>query len=219
MATRTFWYISDDKFESFKERPSWIRRLNKKAQLGKAGFVVGVELPPAPEMTRVELVRKNERRLAQEATSLADAAGGDAPRLFMFAGAAVRHVEKGVLWIAGFGDGICFLLVGSASNAIGTPLAQSSEQEVFSPTVDPLGTIQRFFSHEQSTAPDGPADYLWSAVAATQMQFGGFGAAPRVAGIAQYAGRTDVANWLAKQADVEGASSLVIGSPLFVEQV
>ena len=213
-----FWYVSDDKLRTIVERRGWLDRLKPTLALGPPGVGVQFEVEPRSQTSLQRMVEKAERKIARDggATSMATAVAGPPPKLFTFNGAAGRLVDQGVFWVAGVHDESAFLLAGSVANAIGTSVRDEGR---LSPTADPVGAIRELF---RTLGPSGlyrrAASYIWETIVEATADSGGLDAAPRVAGVAVYAGRTPLESYAPRQ---ESGTSLLlfIGSPLFVEQV
>ena len=218
---RVLLYASDDKLKAINGPPGWLQRLDLSLRVGPPGAAITAGLRPRDLQALQVMVDKADRTTRKEGTprSLADSITGRPPPLFTFEGPAGRLADSGVLWFAGVGDDVGFLLAGSAINAI----ARVPEQPgMLSPTADPLGTVQRFF--ESRTDPGRDPDmaaYVWATVLSSTARAGGLSAAPWVAGIAVYAGRIPIGPPRGPVED-PGASAvrnLLIGSPIWVAQV
>lgn len=218
---RVLLYASDDKLKAAEGPPDWLTRLDLSLTVGAPGAAVTAGLRPRDLQTLQEMVDKADRRIRKEgkARSLADSITGRPPPLFTFEGPAGRLADSGVLWFAGVGDGVGFLLAGSATHAI----ARVSDQPgMLSPTADPVGTVQRFFESrtDQGRDPDMAA-YVWATVLSSTALSGGLAAAPWVAGVAVYAGRiaVDPSSGRVEDSDAAAVRNLLIGSPMWVAQV
>lgn len=218
---RVLLYASDDKLKAAEGPPGWLTRLDLSLTVGAPGAAVTAGLRGRDLQTLQEMVDKADRRIHKEgkAQSLADSITGRPPPLFTFEGPAGRLADSGVLWFAGVGDGVGFLLAGSATHAIARVPEQTG---TLSPTADPVGTVQRFF--ESRTDPGRDSDmaaYVWGTVLSSTTQAGGLAAAPWVAGVAVYAGRIafDPSSQRVEDCDAATVRNLLIGSPMWVAQV
>jgi hypothetical protein len=124
--SRVLLYASDDKLKAIDGPPGWLERLDLGLTAGPPGVAVTAELPPRDPQALQVMVDKAERRIRKEgkARALTDSITGRPPPLFTFEGPSGRLADCGVLWFAGVGDGVGFLLTGSITNAI----AKVSEQ-------------------------------------------------------------------------------------------
>lgn len=167
------------------------------------------------------MVDRADQTIRKEGTgrSLANSITGRPPALFTFEGPAGRLADSGVLWFAGIGDGVGFLLAGSTANAI----ARVSEQPgTLSPSADPVGTVQRFFESRADPGHDSDMmTYVWETVLSSTERSGGLSAAPWVTGVAVYAGRIAIDPSPGRMEDSGAAAvrNLLIGSPMWVAQV
>lgn len=219
--SRVLLYASDDKLKAIEGPPGWLNRLDVRLTVGPPGASVTAGLRARDLQALQVMVDRADRTISKERTarSLADSIEGRPPPLFTFEGPAGRLADSGVLWFAGVGDGVGFLLAGSTLNAI----ARVPEQPgMLSPTADPVGTVQRFF--ESRADPDRDSDmaaYVWETVMSSTAQSGGLSAAPWVAGIAVYAGRIaiDPSRGRVEDSSATAVQNLIIGSPMWVAQV
>jgi hypothetical protein len=218
---RVLLYASDDKLKASEGPPGWYSRLDLSLTVGPPGASVRAGFRAGDRQTLQVMVDKADRAVRKEglARSLADSVTGRPPPLFRFEGPAGRLADSGVLWFAGVGGDVGFLLAGSAANAI----ARVAEQpEVLPPSADPVGTVQRFFEARADPGRDSNvAGYVWSTVLSSTARAGGLTAAPWVAGVAVYAGRIAVepSQWHVGDSDAAPVRNLLIGSPMWVEQV
>jgi len=216
---RILLYASDDKLKAINGPLGWLKRLDVRLTVGPPGASVTAGLHARDlNALQVTVDRADQTiRRGLMARSPADSLTGRPPQLFTFEGPAGRLVDSGVLWFAGVGDGVGFLLVGSITNAIGTV---SEHSGMLSPSADPVGTMQRFF--ESRTEPDRDsyvATHVWETVLSTTRQSGGLSAAPWVTGVAVYAGRIAIDPPSGPAGDAGAVSNLLIGSPLWVAQM
>jgi hypothetical protein len=218
---RVLLYASDDKLKAIEGPLGWLKRLDLRLTVGPPGASVTAGLRPRDLQALQVMVDRADRTIREQgiARSLADSVVGRPPSLFTFEGPAGRLADSGVLWFAGVGDGVGFLLAGSAINAI----ARVSEQPgMLSPSVDPVGTVQRFFESRADGGRDSAtATYVWSEVLSSTGQAGGLAAAPWVTGAAVYAGRiaVDPSSGRVGDSDATAVRDLLIGSPMWVAQV
>jgi hypothetical protein len=218
---RVLLYASDDKLKAIDGPPGWLNRLDLRLTVGPPGASVTAGLRARDLQALQVMVDRADRTIRKEgmARSPADSITGRPPLLFTFEGPAGRLADSGVLWFAGVGDGVGFLLAGSATNAI----ARVSEQPgMLSPTADPVGTVQRFFESRVDPGRDsGMAAYVWGTVLSSTAHSGGLAAAPWVTGVAVYAGRIaiDPSPGRVEDSDAAAVRNLLIGSPMWVAQV
>jgi hypothetical protein len=222
--SRVLLYASDDKLKAIDGPPGWLERLDLGLTVGPPGVAVTTTLPPRDTQALQVMIDKADRRIRKEgkARALTDSIAGRPPQLFTFEGPSGRLADSGVLWFAGAGDGVGFLLVGSITNAI----AQVQEQPGALASADPVNTVQRFFESRFEPRADSGQDsrmaaWVWWTVESSTARAGGLAAAPWVAGIALYAGRIDIdpsSEW-PENSDTAAIQNLVIGSPIWVEQV
>jgi hypothetical protein len=219
---RVLLYASDDKLKAINGPAGWLKRLDVRLTVGPPGASVTAGLH-ARDLNALQVMIDSADRAIRRglmARSLANSITGQPPQLFTFEGPTGRLADSGVLWFAGVGDGVGFLLAGSITNAI----ARVSEQPgMLSPSADPVGTMQRFF--ESRTEPgrrdSDMATYVWATVLSTTRQSGGLSAAPWVTGVAVYAGRIAIDPPAGRVEDSSAAAvtNLLIGSPLWVAQM
>jgi hypothetical protein len=189
---RVLLYASDDKLKAIDGPPGLLKRLDLSLTVGPPGVAVTAGLRARDLKALRGMVDGADRTIRKEgmARPLADSITGRPPPLFTFEGPAGRLADSGVLWFAGVGDGVGFLLVGSATNAI----ARVAEQPgVLSPSADPVGTVQRFSDARADLGHDRDvAAYVWATVLSSTAQAGGLSAAAWVRGVAVYVGRIDI---------------------------
>ena len=219
---RVLLYASDDKLKAINGPPGWLKRLDVRLTVGHPGASLTAGLHARDLNALQVMIDRADRtiRTGSMARSPADSITGQPPQLFKFEGPAGRLADSGVLWFAGVGDGVGFLLAGSITNAV----AKVSEQSgMLSPSADPVGTMQRFFeSRTESGRHDSDmATYVWATVLSTTRQSGGLSAAPWVTGVAVYAGRIAIDPPPKRVEDSYAAavSHLLIGSPMWVAQI
>jgi hypothetical protein len=218
---RILLYASDDKLKAIDAPPGLLKRLDLRLTVGPPGAAVTAGLRARDLKALQVMVDRADRTIRNEgmARSIADSITGRPPPLFTFEGPAGRLVDSGVLWLAGVGDGVGFLLAGSATNAV----AKVSEQSaMLSPSADPVGTVQRFFDSRADMGHDRDiAAYVWATVLSSTAQAGGLSAAAWVRGVAVYAGRIAIDPSLKRVEDSKAATvrNLLIGSPMWAEQV
>lgn len=218
---RVLLYASDDKLKAIDGPPGLLKRLDLRLTVGPPGVAVTAGLRARDLKALQVMVDRVDRtiRKGAMAPSAADSITGRPPPLFTFEGPAGRLADSGVLWLAGVGDGVGFLLAGSATNAVATVPEQPG---MLSPSADPVGTVQRFFdaradpSHDQDMAA-----YVWATVLSATAPAGGLSAAPRVRGVAVYAGRIPIDPSSRRIEDSTAATvrNLLIGSPMWAEQI
>jgi hypothetical protein len=218
---RVLLYASVDKLKASESPPGWLERLDLRLTVGAPGASVTAGLRARDLKALRGMVDRADQAIRKEGTarSLANSTTGRPPALFTFEGPAGRLADSGVLWFAGVGDGVGFLLAGSAANAI----ARLSEQPgMFSPSADPVGTVQRFFESRADQGHDSDmAAYVWETLLSSTRQSGGLSAAPWVTGVAVYAGRIaiDPSSRHVEDSSAAAVRNLLIGSPMWVAQV
>jgi hypothetical protein len=218
---RVLLYASDDKLKAIEGPPGWLKRLDVRLTVGPPGASVTAGLRARDLNALQVMVDRADQTIRRGgmARSPAESVTGRPPQLFTFQGPVGRLADSGVLWFAGVGDGIGFLLAGSATNAI----ARVSEQPgKLSPSADPVGSLQRFF--ESRATPDRDSDmaaYVWAKVLSSTAHAGGLAAAPWVTGIAVYGGRIVVDPSRRRVVDASAAAvqNVLIGSPMWVAQM
>jgi hypothetical protein len=115
-------------------------------------------------------------------------------------------------------DSTALLLVGSSSNAIGTP---PKEVPKISPSMDPIGAVNSAFASQ--TAFSGEAfvstscSYTWTAIAEPVRAV--WNQLPRVEGIAVYGGSVPCDAAQMRNSGFDRVQQIVVGSPLFVRQL
>jgi hypothetical protein len=214
---RVLLYVSDDKLKTISDQPRWYDRLEPSLGGGVPGVGASVGLRAREPATLLQMVNQAERKITKQkaARSLTDSAGGPPPQLFSFQGQAGRLAENDVYWVAGASDGIGFVLAGSLDNAVATPVTGSGF--TLSPSVDPVGTITRVFASKSASDVTFNISYCWETVlskGASRIEN-----APRVSGVAVYADRFPIEETSAAGSSLPSITCLIVGSPLWVEQI
>lgn len=223
---KLFWYVSRAKLEALGAHGgSWRDRLGGKARLGFGAAGVEVGLDPIgsgnPRIARAVARAESKIEQEEEVVAAEDVPRRGAVRYFRWAGpsarATVHDAEEGIFWTAAVCGEVGVLLVGSLANAIG-----STQAVAFSPSVDPVGAVKQMFDTSLLTPASHSEQYQAFAVYGwAQVMDSGLGdlaSLPHTSGIAQYAGGREVESpvGLAKEL---GIRHLVVGSPIWVEQV
>lgn len=136
--------------------------------------------------------------------------------------AVVRSDTDEAFWVASVSGGVAVLLVGSVMHAVGAAVTSPLS---FSPTVDPIGAAREFFERKRDDSERDEMYEAWAVIGWERVMstsVGKLASKPLTTGIAQYAGSFQ----LSKPLTLRGTSEteietdrLVIGSPLWVEQI
>jgi hypothetical protein len=134
----------------------------------------------------------------------------------------VQASDEHAFWVASLVGEVGVLLVGSVRHAIG---AAAAPPITFSPSYDPIGAVRRFFepTNDQPPEPVGLHED-WAAAGWQEVMRASVGdpeSFPCTRGIAQYAGSFAISTPLSASVHSGGgqAHRIVIGSPLWVEQI
>jgi hypothetical protein len=171
-----------------------------------------------PQASTVKKLRRVERRITkkdnpfpfQSVPSLASV-----PPIFRFHGPGAKLVSGDDFWLASYKDDVALILVGSMSNAYGsTPSGPR-----LSPSINVLEAIQT-----AAGSPSAPGDsveaassYAWQAILRSNGQKDR--QLPTVTGLAFCETFAHVNKAQIRRAGIAGIEHIVIGSPLFIEQV
>jgi hypothetical protein len=211
--SRVLWYASKPKVELLAQglsKPIVDQiKLSLKANWFEAK--ISKDLTPA-FANKVERVVKN---LEEDGNVDAFERIGDSrPTLFTFAGPAGRLMVDGIFWVALVKPPVALLLVGSGHQAIG---AMPEANGAISPSADPVGALSAAFHGDADATLFTRLQYAWETVA----ERSGLteGVLPNVYGFAFFAGSFRSPP---KANDADATPSierLVLGSPVYVEQV
>src|SRR5262249_3031687 len=201
------------------QKPGFLKGISAQVSF-KLPFISG-SLSGTERSRVVDDLRRVVRSLESEASiKLFDEIGSqETPAFVRFQGPAVRHVQDDVFWLATYANRAALLLAGSVGFAIGgTPALGSS----LSPSADPVSAIKAAFAEDGQTGGVGAGlsarlSYAWQEL----MRAGdeASGPLPNAGGIAFFA-RTVVTDKAQMQRAGKGhIETLVIGTPLYVEQL
>jgi len=221
---RFFWYLSKTKLDhllSQQKRPLDLPSLIK-AEIRVSMVSVGLERKSSEvDAKQIRALEKLEKKLRDSGAvgSIGDCRGGRQPLFFEFHGPAARLIQDGQFWIASLEGSTAVLLAGSASHCIGGP---NPDANFISPSVDPIGSIQSLMSHDHETEDmqlGNQLSFFWARIIGNA-NVDEFGSLPRIKGIAIFAGATKCDSAQIKYSGYDAdIDQIVVGSPLFVEQV
>jgi hypothetical protein len=226
---RFFWYLSKTKLDHLlSQQKTPLDSLNAglasliKAEI-KVPFVsVGLERKSSEvDAKQIRALEKVEKKLRDSGAvgAIGDYSAGRQPLFFDFHGPAARLIQDGQFWIASLEGRTAVLLAGSATHCIGGP---NPVENVISPSVDPMGSIQSLMSHHRQTEDKQLANelsFIWAMIASNS-NVGEFDSLPRTKGIAIFAGTTKGDSAQIQCSGYDGdIDQIIVGSPLFVEQV
>jgi hypothetical protein len=215
-----YWYVSANKVEALDRSTGhsfleWVKEITVrlKTPFLEADVPLQTHADAVSHLGRV--TRKIEEELDPPEYATLD--GTEIPpRFFRFSGRAAHSVDTEAFWLAAASPPNALLLAGSAANVLhaggGTP-AQ------ISPTADPIGAVKRAFQETAGgdrgavTTPQA-CSYIWDEVSKTTA---GMLTVPQVRGLAVFAAIMAVPP--SGSASELGIERLVLGTPLFVEQV
>jgi hypothetical protein len=209
---RTFWYISTGKISAL--------RGGKVAALEK--IEIKIKLPWMETSTsskfNTSLVRDLEaveRDLDKRADiyRFEELKAGETPVIFKFEGPAARMIHDDKYWVTIDVGTTALLLAGSASNAV---LAGAEADTKLSPSVDPVGAVTESFII--GGVPQSKSEILSYAWQEIRRELSGL-ALPRVKGFGFFAGSCTASKRQMRRAGYDHLTLLVVGSPIFIEQI
>jgi hypothetical protein len=206
---KILWYVSRPKVEHLGEglSSSIIDKISIKLKANWIEAEVAKQLSPSfgKKLARVVDGLEHDGAIASF-----ESAPGSRPALFSFAGQAGRLISDGIFWVAISKPPVALLLVGDSHQALGG--APRSDGAI-SPTADPVGAVSAAFRGDPDDTLSSRLGYAWTTVA--ERSGLGEGALPSVYGFAFFAG-----SFRADGASMGPAIQyLVVGTPIFVEQV
>lgn len=192
-----------------------------KAEIKVSIVSVGLERKSSEvDAKQIRALEKVEKKLrdSHAVSSVGDYQSGRQSLFFEFHGPTARLIQDGQFWVATVDVKTAVLLAGSASHCIGGP---NPVANVISPSIDPIGSMQSLLSHRYEIEDTQLANnlwYIWATVVSNSKV--GLRSLPRTKGIAIFAGATkiDAAQIECSGYDTE-IDQIIVGSPLFVEQV
>lgn len=212
-----YWYISKAKLDLLKdESPGFFARITAKLEF-KLPFVSG-SLFGTADSSLIRDLKSVIKALHSEQTikHYHELSDDEAPVMVQFEGPAVRHVEGEEFWIAMEHNDTALLLAGSAGYAIGYPV--KTESRIFSASVDPVGAFLAAFEKDVSSGSlSSSLSYAWQDIMQDALSSGG--ALPKVAGLAVFARSLAADKQVMKRVGRGRIRRLVIGTPLYVQQV
>jgi hypothetical protein len=226
---RFFWYLSRTKLDHLLSQQqtgldalkAGLSRLIK-AEIKVSPISVALESKSSEvDAEQIHALEKVEKKLRDSGAvgSIGDYRAGRQPVFFQFHGPAARLIQDGQFWIASLERRTAVLLAGSATHCIGGP---DSVENVISPSVDPIGSMQSLLTDYHEIEDRQLADKLsniWTTIVSNS-NIGEFGSLPRTTGIAIFAGATKSDSAQIQYSGYDGdIDQIVVGSPLFVEQV
>lgn len=245
-----FWYVSRHKLEALSAEGAWWDRLSG-AKVGVWPASVEVGMHPGDEPKLERAVRRVNKRLRKEnaVVHVKDLEGRGPVRFFEYEGPSVRNVAHGGLFVAAICNPFAIVLVGSAVNAIGAPLAQ----DVLVGSGDPMGAVRhllRVHGHQAAIeeiehvhlptmvgVEDDPTEVYetsWFEEADDpdlgviemawlnlfrEVNFSEVESLPRTRGVALYAGSQEMHVPAPETSRIGRVDHVLLGSPVWVEQV
>jgi hypothetical protein len=224
---RYFWYISKAKidtlaaqqetlFEHLRATLSGLVKAEVKLPVGSVGF----ELKSAnPDPSLVHGLEKVEKKLRKQdlVRSAKVSSAGNPPLFFDFEGPAARLIWDGQFWAAALDGNTAVLLGGSAAHCVGGAVP---EKPALSPSINPIASMDTLFENRADVGEKDRVSYTWAKVVQDSTRLGDLEALPRARGIAIFAGRFASTPWQTRRSGYHGRiSEIIVGSPLYVEQV
>lgn len=217
---RVFWYISKSKVDNYAgDDRRWTDRLGGHVTVGLPLAEVGVEAATGPPdrglLDKLELV---ERRAKHDdlVRSVAEI-GAEPPVLFRYEGRSARIVLVDTFWVAAVDGSSAVLLTGSAGNAIGATPVDASK---ISSSVNPMWAVEELIKGTDNEWSAANLSDAWATIFRDGTRLLGAEALPRTQGIAVYAGwQPAVEENVARSGWTEPIERVVVGSPIFVEQI
>ena len=210
-----YWYVSASKVKALTSAGR-----NPIRSLGLKVSAIGVaeaEVQMGFDATQERALKRLRKRLDDDpgvrpATELPAAPTG----IFSFSGPVSRALIDGGYWLAVAQSPMAVLLVGSRTNAVG---GLPGEGVDFSYSVDPVEAARQAFEGEGSESPElgSRLGYGWQQVMRHTSADGAV--LPSVRGLAVFAGLYPMNEWVSKTTGIQELTSLVLGSPIYVEQI
>jgi hypothetical protein len=224
---RYFWYISKAKVESLaSQQETVLERLRAtlsalvKAELKVPVGSIGVELKSNnPEPSLIKLLERVENKLKAEnlVRTAKDASTGGVPLFFEFGGPAARLIREGQFWAATVDGNTGVLLGGSAVHCIGGAVP---EKPPLSPSINPIASMDALLENRAELGQEDRVSFTWAKVVQDSMQSGSLQDLPLGRGVAIFAARFAPVPWQIKRSGYQRRiNSIIVGSPLYVEQV
>ena len=217
---RVFWYISKTKVDNYAgDDRHWTDRLGGHVTVGLPLVEVGAEVATGPPdrglVDKLELVERRARH--DELVRSVAEIGAEPPVLFRYEGRSARIVVGDTFWVAAVDGSSAVLLTGWAGNAIGATPVDASK---ISSSVNPMWAVEEL---TRGAEDEGAAERLsdsWATLFRDGRGLLGAEALPRSQGIAVYAGWLPaVEENVARSGWTEPLERVVVGSPIFVEQI
>jgi Family of unknown function (DUF7019) len=216
---RVLWYISKTKVDAYAgDEHRWTDRVGGHLRLGLPLVSVEAEVAGQPDPDLVRKLERLERRAASDpAVPTASAIGPDPPRLFRFEGRSARIVYDDTFWVAAVDGSAAVLLTGWAGNAIGaTPVTPSA----ISSTEDPMAAVEELARGSVGDRTAVSISDSWATIFRDGTHLLAAAALPRASGLAVYAGWQHADDdAIATSGWTEPIDRVVVGSPIFVEQI
>ena len=212
---RLFWYVSRTKLRSLVDRSE----ANELLTIDRSPRAAAV----TSDHDRCSELPALEQRLASDTTipEVDELDVTSPPLFFRFEGPSGRLIQDGHFWLATVCGDTAVLLVGSAANCFG---GQPVELCAISPSADPIGAVNAVFSDSKAarepSAFSGSISYAWGAILRRSLaEAASLDSLPRTRGAAVYAGSLDAVTSGIQRGYGGIIRRVVIGSPLFVEQI
>jgi hypothetical protein len=220
MNVRVFWYISKTKVDAYAgDDQHWTDRLSGHVQVGLPMMVeVGAEITGPPDRGLLGKLEEIERRAEHDDTvhSVGEI-GSEPPLLFWFEGRSAKFVLGDAFWVAAVDGSSALLLTGWAGNTIGVTSISVSK---ISSSVNPMWAVEEI---TQGADDEGAAARLsdsWATIFRDGTSLQSVEALPHARGLVVYAGwQPAVEENLARSGWTEPIERVVVGSPIFVEQI
>jgi hypothetical protein len=216
-----YWYISKAKLDMLKDqKPGFLNGISAKLSF-KLPFVSG-SLSGTEKSKLVDDLRRVIKALESEGEILSyDQLAGSGPVLFRFEGPCVRRVLDDVFWLATYRGSTALLLAGSAGFAIGGAPPSATH---LSPSADPISAIKAAFDQGSDSVKVGGAgmelsgslSYAWQELVRGEDETSG--TLPKARGLAFFARTLNADNGKMSRVGKQDLKTLVIGTPLYVEQ-
>jgi hypothetical protein len=216
---RVFWYISKTKVDTLTgDDRHWTDRLGAHVRFSLPLVEVGVEATGPPDRGLIGKLERLERRAKRDAAVLSvGEIGSEPPVLFRFEGWSARVVLTDEFWVAAVDGSSAVLLTGWAGHAIG---GAPGELGTISSSVNPMWAVQELAEGTENEWTAANVSDAWATIFRDGTRLLGADALPRTQGLAVYAGwQRAVDENVARSGWTEPIERVVVGSPIFVEQV
>ena len=212
-----YWYVSETKVSALVSQHRRGPFSRVRIKVGALGAEVEAEAEATGDLSRGHdrNLAKLRKHLDRDPSIASFDELTEPGALFRFSGPAASAMSAGRFLLALRGDRHALSLVGSSGNVLG----QVREHVMISPSAMPAMAAATF-----SSGPEGPAEvtgthlsYEWQLVA--RRAGGGKAILPSVTGYAVFAGMYPASKQHLRRAGAGHLTHIVVGSPIYVEQI